>query len=185
MLKREMQSVNAKILNAERYYGKDSQIVQRIYSTINKAYGTEGRTRFRTIPEGATFKQIIIIDKAIEKISNSAYLSKQGRSDMVKASIEQFKINHSSYSEKQILQTLDFFKNSVEWSKIRELAGEGYSEQYVAEIKRLKSRNSITDEQIDALYNKYINLPDKEREKSFLNLLQKMRYKKDVEEYLK
>lgn len=185
MLKREMQSVNAKILNAEKYFGKDSQIVQRIYSTINKAYGTEGLTRFRAVPHGTPFKQVVIIDRAIDRISNSSYLSKEGRSAMVKASIEQFKINHGSFTERQILLTTDFFKNSVEWGKIRELAGEGYSEQYVREIKRLKSRNSVSDEQIDELFKSYMQKTDSEREESFLNLLQKLRYKKDVEDYLK
>lgn len=180
-----MQSINAKILNAEKYFGKDSAIVQRIYSTINKAYGAEGRTRFRSIPHGTPFKQVILIDKAIERISNSAYLSKEGRSNMVKASIEQFKINHSTFTDKQILLTTDFFKNSVEWGHIRELAGEGYSEQYVSEIKRLKSRNSISDAQIDELYRAYITKTDEEREESFLKLLQKIRSKKDIVRYLK
>lgn len=180
-----MQSVNAKILNAERYFGKDSQIVQRIYSTINKAYETEGLTRFHAVPHGTPFKQIVVIDKAIDRISNSSYLSKEGRKAMVQASIEQFKINHKDFTDRQILLTTDFFKNSVEWGHIRELAGEGYSEQYMREITRLKSRNNVTDEQIDELYKKYITKSDEEREESFLQLLQKLRTKKSVDGYLK
>lgn len=150
----DINKVNAQILNTEKRYGKDSQIVKRIYNTINLAYGSEGKTRFTKSAEGYSFRQITLIQNAIDTVSNSAYTSNKGRKRMRENWSKSFQSDRPHWNDKDTEKILDFFENSVDWNRIRELAGRGYSGQIVENLRELSKKDL---EQIDELFSVYIN----------------------------
>lgn len=173
MTRREMYSVNAKILNMEKRYGTDSQIVQRVYDTINKAYGTTGKTRF-TIPERlTTFKQKTIINRAAEQVGNSAYATKEGRARMYENSVKGFMEKNETWDRAETEKLFDFFENSVNWGKIKELIGEGYSGQVVENLREID--DGVSTSQIDELFDKYIHMSNDFKENyNFNDILTKL-----------
>lgn len=176
----DIRKVNAQILNTEKRYGKDSQIVKRIYNTINLAYGTEGKTRFTKSAEGYTFKQIALIQRAIDKVSQSAYTSTAGRKrmrDNWKASFTEYR---PQWSDKDTEKILDFFENSVDWNRIRELAGKGYSGQIVENLRELEE-NELG--QIDELFSTYINSSYKD-DYTFNDLISLISYGEKIEDII-
>lgn len=147
MDKKEMYSVNAKILNAERRYGKDSQIVRRIYNTINTAYGSSDMTRFTMLPHDMTFKQKTKIDRALSVVSGSKYLSAGGRAEIRENAIQGYLDSGTTISRVQAEKLNDFFDNSVDWDKIRDYLGQDYSKLITETIgqstKRTKKTSSL------------------------------------------
>lgn len=175
MTKRDIARVNAQILNAEKRYGKDSVIVKRVYSTINKAQGTEGKTRFSLPSQDATFKDKAILQRAVDTVINSKYMSARGRREMVEKSKSKFMENHSYYSEAQIEKLYDFFENSADFDKMKELAGEGYSEQIVTSLERvIDSDVFMTQSAIDDLFNLYLKADDETRDNMFYETLDRL-----------
>lgn len=148
-----LRSINARILNTEKRYGKDSQIVKRIYDTINKAYKSEGMTRFRT--KDVSFREFTTISQAYDIIYNSAYTSKEGRAKLQLKIKESFKVNHLKWNDREIEMIQDFFKNNVAWDKIRELVGQAYSGQVVENIKN--SLNNNEEKEVDNLMSSLLN----------------------------
>lgn len=132
--KRRIQSANAKILNLERRYGKDSQIVQRAYHTLNKAQGTKDLTRYR-MPKNANTRTYAKLDRGLSLIENSKYTSKKGREEIRQKGIDSFLESHGgSYVEAEKL--FDYFENSINWDRLRELGGEYGSDFYVDAVQR-------------------------------------------------
>lgn len=171
MDKRELARVNARILNAEKRYGKDSAIVQRVYDTINRLYGTEGKTRYTLLPRDATFREKAKIQRGIEMVEQSPYFSKEGRQKMKEKSMQTFAKGHN-YSDAQIEKLYDFFQQSVNWDKIKELAGEGYSEQVIdAIMNALDDDGSISTNDIDNMFDDFIRLPDDNRADAFVDFI--------------
>lgn len=125
-----LRSINAKILNVERIYGKDSKITQRIYETINRAYKTQGMTRFRKLNRTASFSDEIRIINAYEHIINSPFTSQEGRRQMA----ENWRTSFNSargWSDSRIARAQDIFNNSINWSRFRELAGKFGSDRAI------------------------------------------------------
>lgn len=91
-LKQRIRRANALVLNAERRYGKDSDIVKSIYKSISNAYGVDFKTdnkgvvtsakkRFTTPPDGAKLIDIAKVDRALRRVELSKSLSEQGRKE--------------------------------------------------------------------------------------------------------
>lgn len=176
----DIKKVNAQILNTEKRYGKDSQIVKRIYNTINLAYGTEGKTRFTKSAEGYSFKQITLIQNAIDTVENSAYTSASGRKRMRQNWSKSFKADRPHWNDKETEKMLDFFENSVDWNKIRELAGKGYSGQIVENLRELDEEELA---KIDSLFSYYINSSYKD-DYTFNDLITLISYGEDIDDII-
>lgn len=161
----EMRSINAKILNIEKIYGKDSQIVRRVYATIGRAYGMDVKARFTKIDTlGVKERQKVYM--ALEAVGKSEYLSGAGRKRIAERARKSFAQYHVAYSSaEKLTQVFDYFQQSNNWARIRELAGEERSdieldqimqaqEEYGAEdtemltgayLKQLGTENEVTD----------------------------------------
>lgn len=176
----DIKRVNAQILNTEKRYGKDSQIVKRIYNTINLAYGTEGKTRFTKSADGYTFRQITVIQNAIDTVSNSAYTSNAGRKRMRENWKASFLEDRPYATDADAEKLLDFFENSVDWNRIRELAGKGYSGQLVENLRELDKEDL---DKIDTLFSVYINSTYKD-DFTFNELIELISYGMDVDDII-
>lgn len=176
----DIRKVNAQILNTEKRYGKDSQIVKRIYNTINLAYGTEGKTRFTKSTDGYSFKQITLIQRAIDTVSNSAYTSQAGRKRMKENWKSSFLEDKPHWNDKDAEKLLDFFENSVDWNRIRELAGRGYSGQIVEALHEL-DEYELT--QIDELFRTYINSSYKD-DYTFNDIIDLVSYGENIDDII-
>lgn len=184
MNKRELARVNAQILNAEKRYGKESAILQRVYDTINKAYGTEGRTRFKMPSSDATFKEKTIIDRAMDTVLVSKYMSAAGRREMIRKSKESFSKSHD-YSDAQVEKLYDFFENSADLERMKELAGEAYSEQLVdAIMSAIDYDENITPDVIDNLFELYLKADDNSRDENFFDILNRLSGGEDLQDII-
>ena len=149
--KKRVQSVNAKILNMEKRYGKDSQIVQRVYHTLNKAMGTEGKTRY-TYKGVVSLRKFNMIDRGLSLVENSLYASAEGRKKLRQKTRDVFK---KTYSEIDTERMFDFFENSTNWDRIRDLSGKGGgSPVYVDAIDRALERGEDS-KSIDDLFESW------------------------------
>lgn len=157
-LESRIRSVNARILNTEKRYGKDSQIVQRIYSTINKIYGTEGKTRY-SIPKGElSLRELNKIERGVALVEESRYTSKAGREYLRNASMKSFANNnmHSKFTDVEIEKLYDMFEHNTDWQKLREIAGSGFSELTLDAISRAIHSDS-DDKSPSELVNDYFD----------------------------
>ena len=176
--KKKYYSLNAKILNLERRYGKESQIVQRVYRTIGRAYGVESKSRFSDI-NTLTGKDREKVYKAFEAVSQSEYMSAEGRARIRERAKRAFAQYHAKYKDNERLeQVFDYFKNSQNWGRIRELAGEEKSDIVLDEIMDIESEYGR--EAAEAMTNAWLNQLGKENEESDI-----MRYMSRLEgEYM-
>lgn len=149
-----LRSINAKILNVERIYGKDSKITQRIYETINRAYGTSEKTRFTSIPKTTSFSTSIKILHAYEQVLNSPFTSAAGRKNMAKRWKESFNSSRG-WSDARIARAQDIFTNSVNWNRFRELAGDFGSDRAIAILTQDDEKRNIDAQQLDEYFDAY------------------------------
>lgn len=107
-LVKRVQKVNARILGIEKRYGKDSKIVKRVYHYLNLAQGTDNLTRYRTPPKGASLQYIAKFERALSKTENSAYLTKEGRANILNKARETF-VKNMQYTDS--MMPLDYMRN--------------------------------------------------------------------------
>lgn len=179
-----VRSINARLIATEKKYGKDSQIMQRIYSTINMAQGTTGKTRFSTKYYGDTFKQRAIFEQAISKVESSYYTSARGRAELSQKIFSSFQKSHSDWSAERIDKLFDFFEYGADMGRMRELAGEGYSEQLVDSIS-LAKESDISNKEIADLFDTFMRASDEDRPNQFFDFLNSVSQSKDVKETVK
>lgn len=120
-INKRVQSVNAMVQNAERRYGKDSQIVKRMYNTIEKATGKEDAVRFSYIKDNTTLHDINKYDRGLALIENSAYATEEGRKRVREKAFNSFLSNNQRYVDKGE-RIYDYFEKSSEWDKLRALS---------------------------------------------------------------
>lgn len=151
--------VNAQILAAERKYGKDSKIVQRVYHYLNLGQGTEGLTRYRTPKGDASLAQLAKLDRALTAAENSAYLSKEGRKKILENARATFSSSLDDYgydlSEKEVVNLYDTFlsvKNVASEITSRE------SWQVIDEITEAMQDEGLTKRQIVNIAKDYYNV---------------------------
>ncbi len=153
--KKKYYALNAKILNLERRYGKDSQIVQRVYHTIGRAYGVKSKSRFSSISD-LTGKEKQKVYKAFEAISQSEYMSAEGRARIRERAKSSFGKYHVKYNaEEKLEMVFDYFKNSQNWGRIRELAGEEQSDKVLDWIMDYKEEYG--DEVIEKMTHMWLD----------------------------
>lgn len=156
----QLKSINAKILNVEKHYGIDSPITQRIYDTLERAYGIKGITRFRKYDiHKVTFSQELMIEHAFEVINLSKYTSAAGRKEIRNKWETSFNQSRQHWSDAQIGRAMDIFENSVSWERIRELVGE-YGSDRVLEILTMANDNSNDIQQLDDFIDAYLKNTD-------------------------
>lgn len=151
----DIRVLNGKILYAERRYGKESQIVQRIYSTIRHAYGNEQQTRFRKINyTDESLRDINIKTSAFNVVRNSAYLSKKGREGIYTKALEKFKNNNlDKYDEGRIEELYDIYVNTIK-PTLKERV-ERYSD-IIIDLTDYALNQNLTDNDMGAIADKYI-----------------------------
>lgn len=150
-LKKRIYSANAKILNAEKRYGKDSGIVKRAYSTIEMIYG-KGVTRYR-MPKSDSLRELTKIDRALSLVERSKYMSAAGRKEIREKSMSKFV--DKGYDPVTIEKLFDIFENNTDWDKIRELAGRGKSELVVNAIDNYLVQSAETAD-VDEIISQYM-----------------------------
>lgn len=150
-LKKRIYSANAKILNAEKRYGKDSGIVKRAYSTIEMIYG-KGVTRYR-MPKSDSLRELSKIDRALSLVERSKYMSKAGRKEIREKSMMKF--ISKGYDPVTIEKLFDIFENNTDWDRIRELAGRGKSELVVNAIDNYLTEGAETAD-VDEIISQYM-----------------------------
>ncbi len=176
--------INAQLIATEKRYGKDSQIMQRVYSTINMAQGTTGKTRFSTQYYGETFKQRAIFEQALSKVESSYYTTARGRKELSQKIFSSFEKTHSDWSAKKIDELFDFFEYGADMGRMRELAGEGYSEQ-LADSIALAKESGISNKEIEELFDTFMRASDEDRPNQFFDFLNSVSQSKDVKETVK
>lgn len=134
-LKKRIKSANAKILNMERKYGKDSKVVKRVYATLRNIYG-EDRTRYRFPTKEESLRNLNKIDRGVQLIEKSLYASKAGRKELRKKIEKSFGESHEQFSDKEVADLFYIFEHSTDWDKIREMAGVGNSDLTLDAINR-------------------------------------------------
>lgn len=157
-LKKRVNSVNTMIRNMEKRYGEDSQIVKRVYNTLNMALGTENATRYR-VPEDASLRRLNMIERGLSLVENSAYATKEGRKKLRSKAFSSFMKNNSEYSEVQAEKLYDIFENSVNWDRMRELSQEYGSDHYTDPLTRAIDKGLSTFT-IDRLMRNYMRSRD-------------------------
>lgn len=128
-INKRVQSVNAMVQNAERRYGKDSQIVKRMHYTIERAIGREGATRFSYIKDNATLRDINRYDRGLALIENSAYATEEGRKAVRERAYNSFLANNPRYGDKGE-RIYNYFEKSSEWDKLRALTESDVEKMY-------------------------------------------------------
>lgn len=169
-LKKRIYSVNAKILNMEKRYGKDSNIVKRAYDTIERIYG-EGVTRYR-MPKTDNLRELQKISRGVGLVEKSLYASAEGRRQLRSKAFSSF-ISNSQKEDRTYLTEVeaevlyDIFEHATDWERIRDLAGRDKSAQAVDMIGRSinmgKNYNDIVD-----IMKQYMNRPSEEINKDFI-----------------
>lgn len=153
-------SINARILNTERIYGKDSPIVKRIYDTIERAYGVKGLTRFKKYDtHKITFAQEIAINSAYEKVLNNKYTSAAGRKELADNWKSSFRQSHLHWTDERIGKLQDLFTNTINWQRIREIVKD-YGSDIFVELVTSTNDNQLDAEQLDQLFEAYLQNSD-------------------------
>lgn len=147
--KKRIRSVNAKILNLEKRYGKDSQIVKRAYQTLNMAQGTKNKTRY-SMPKNPTTRQLAKIDRGLSLVERSKYTSAKGRKEIKTKAMSSFNETRG-LSDVQLERMYDYFENSVDWNRLRDLSDNKYSSEYYRDAVQEQIEAGLSNEDIDKL----------------------------------
>lgn len=108
-IKTDIKRVNAQITTIQRIYGADSTIYKRIVSTIQKA---GGNTRFSSKMFTGSMRQIAKAENALQAISSSSYMTKEGRANIGDKARRSFAKNFDDYDDVVLQKMFDVFKNS-------------------------------------------------------------------------
>lgn len=154
-LGKRMRRANALILNAERRYGRDSDIVKYIYKNLSSAYGVDfkvdkngvvinAKKRFTTPPKESKLIEIAKIDRALKRVELSKSLTAQGRK-------ETYEKSKMTWIERNLSKNADIFDQFIyAKEKIGHLIY-GTSSQIIDELNKMPDGLSNSD------YKKIIN----------------------------
>lgn len=180
-LARRIYSANAKILNMERRYGKDSNIVKRAYDTIERIYG-EGVTRYR-YPRSASLREMQKISRGLSLVEKSLYASAEGRQKLREKAFSSFYHNESRrlsenkkgrvITEKNLEILYDIFEHATDWDRIRELAGYKQSIDTVDFLERQIEQGKDYDYIVDTMSEYLKSLEDGNQKDDFIDFFEK------------